>query len=108
MGCCASVKVSPVDNSAETRKINNEFAERSNKGRSKPEEKFSEQNIEQNDKTQIQTESQEDDEETLTTDEVIPNISSDLVAQTEEDDLLQTYDRDRTDSFEQGHKRKQR
>lgn len=94
-----------MDNSAETRKINNEFAERSNKGRSKPEEKFSEQNIEQNDKTQIQTESQEDDEETLTTDEVIPhnssNISSDLVAQTEEDDLLQTYDRDRTDSFEQ-------
>uniref|UniRef100_A0A8W8ND31 Transglutaminase-like domain-containing protein n=1 Tax=Magallana gigas TaxID=29159 RepID=A0A8W8ND31_MAGGI len=105
MGCCASVKVSPVDNSAETHKINNEFADRSNKGRSKPEEKFSEQNIEQNDKTQIQTESQEDDEETLTTDEVIPhnssNISSDLVAQTEEDDLLQTYDRDRTDSFEQ-------
>lgn len=112
MGCCASVKVSPVDNSAETRKINNEFAERANKGRSKPEEKFSEQNIEQNDKTQIQTESQEDDEETLTTDEVIPhnssNISSDLVAQTEEDDLPQTYDRDRTDSFEQGQKRKQR
>lgn len=101
-----------MDNSAETRKINNEFTERSNIGRSKPEEKFSEQNIEQNDKTQIQKESQEDDEETLTTDEVIPhnssNISSDLVAQTEEDDLPQTYDRDRTDSFEQGQKRKQR
>lgn len=103
MGCSASVKVSPEENSTETRNKTNEFIERANEGRSKTKEKFSDRNFGQNDKTQIQKESQEDDEETLTTDEVIPhnssNISSDLVAKTEEDGL-QTYEKERTGSVE--------
>lgn len=108
MGCCASVKVGPGENSTETRNKNNEFIERANVGRSKTKEKFSDRNFGQNDKTRIQKESQEDDEKTLTTDEVIPhnsnNISSDLVAKAE--DGLQTYDRERTGSVEHGQKRK--
>lgn len=102
MGCCASIKVGPEENSTETRNKNNEFIERANIGRSKTKEKFSDRNFGQNDKTRIQKESQEDDEKTLTTDEVIPhnsnNISSDLVAKAE--DGLQTYDRERTGSVE--------
>lgn len=111
MGCSASVKVSPEENSTETRNKTNEFIERANEGRSKTKEKFSDRNFGQNDKTQIQKESLEDDEKTLTTDEVIPHnsssISSDLVAKTEEDGL-QTYEKERTGSVEHGQKRKKR
>lgn len=94
MGCCASVKVSPVEN------IEQEDEE------SKTKEKISNEDFGQNDDNQIRTETQLDDEESTGRKEVLlgynsSSISSDCVAKTEECGL-QNHDRERIESVDHG------
>lgn len=94
MGCCASVKVSPVE------KIEQEDEE------SKTREKLSNEDFEKNDKNRIRKETQLDYYETSRRNKGLldPNsssTSSDVVAKTEKGGL-QTNDRERTWSIDHG------
>lgn len=94
MGCCASTKVSPVEN-----------IEREDEG-SKTGEKLSNEDFGENDDNQIRQEAQLDDDETSRRNEGLlghnsSSTSSDLVAKKEESGL-RNHDRERTGSIDHG------